>query len=801
MNPPHFHSQVDEDGLRRPLGEPHPHWSGPDLVTGRACFVGDDPAPEGTLHLAPVTSPVARGHLRAIDPSRALAMPGVVRVLTAADIPGRNQIGGIVADETLMAQGEVSYVGEVVAAVVARDPDLARTAAAAVRLDIEPLPPVLTIEEAVRQETYVGPVRRIERGDPDAVFATAPHVLSGVAISGAQEHLYLETQRCRALPEEDGGLLLRSSTQHPTEVQRMAAQVLGIPRNRVCVEVRRLGGAFGGKESQATSWACLAALAAWHTGRPVEVLLRRDEDMRFTGKRHPYEGHWRIAFDREGRILAYEVDLRSNAGAVADCSTSILERSMLHADNAYFLPHVRIVGRACRTNLPPATAFRGFGAPQGVFAIESALQAVARFLDLDPLEVRRRNLYQEGQPAPYGQPVTHVVLTEMLDRARELARWDQRRQEIACFNASSRTRRRGIAVTPVKFGISFTAAFLNQAGALVHVYGDGSISVSHGAIEMGQQVQTKIAQVAAEALGVPLSRIRIETTSTRRVANMSPTAASTGADLNGMAVRRACLEIRERLVRVAAPLLADPAVGSAPDPGQVVLERGRVFDRRAPGRDLSFEEVVQRAYQQRVDLSAHGFFATPGVDFDREAGRGTPFAYYVYGVGISEVTVDLLTGAATVDRVVLVHEAGESLNPAVDRGQVIGAYVQGMGWALLEEVVWDDQGRLLSASATTYKVPTIGDVPRDLVVELWDNPRPTGTLLRSKAVGEPPLLYGESAFFAVEDAVRGLAQRPLRLPATPEQVLLALSSPPRESPAEVSGPCIDTRSDPCSASP
>ncbi|MBP7126901.1 xanthine dehydrogenase molybdopterin binding subunit [Myxococcota bacterium] len=787
------------EGSRSPVGESRPHWCGPDLVTGRARFVGDDPAPEGMLHLAPVTSPVAHGHLRSVDPSAALAMPGVVRVITAADIPGRNQIGGIVADETLMADGEVSWAGEVVAAVVARDPETARAAAAAVRLEIDPLPPVLTIDEAVRRESYVGPVRRIERGDPDGAFATAPHVLSGVAVSGAQEHLYLETQRCRVFPEEDGAFLVQSSTQHPTEVQRMIAQVLGIPRNRVCVEVRRLGGGFGGKESQATSWACLAALGAWHAGRPVEVLLRRDEDMRFTGKRHPYEGHWRIAFDDEGRILAYEVDLRSNAGAVADCSTSILERSMLHADNAYFLPHVRITGRACRTNLPPATAFRGFGAPQGVFAIESAIQAVARFLDLDPLEVRRRNLYREGQTTPYGQAVTHVVLAEMLDRARVLSDWDRRKEEIARFNALSPSRRKGLAVTPVKFGISFTAAFLNQAGALVHVYGDGSVSVSHGAVEMGQQVLTKIAQVAAGTLGVPIERIRIETTSTRRVANMSPTAASTGADLNGEAVRRACLEIRDRLGTVAAPLLGNGDGRGPCPPGEVRFEAGRVFDGRFPDRVLPFEEVVQRAFQQRVDLSAHGFFATPGVEFDREAGRGTPFAYYVFGVGISEVTVDLLTGSTTVDRAVLVHEAGESLNPAVDRGQVIGAYVQGLGWALVEEVVWDDQGRLQSASATTYKIPSFGDVPRDLLVELWPNPRPVGVLLRSKAVGEPPFLYGESVFFAVKDALRGLATRPLALPATPERVLRAL--PASGEVPEVTGPCSGSCSDPCSAAP
>lgn len=733
------------------LGASPGHLSGPELVTGRARFVGDDPEPAGLLHLAVVTSPVARGRLRSIDVSGALVVPGVACVLTAADIPGVNQVGGIVADETLMAAHEVAFVGEPLAVVAAADPETARAAARRVVPDIEEEPPVLTIEDAVRLGSYVGPVRHIVRGDPDAAFASAPHVLSGVAESGAQEHFYLETQRCRAIPDEDGALTLYSSTQHPTEIQRMAAQVLGIPRNRVCVDVRRLGGGFGGKESQATPWACLAALVAHRTGRPAQIVLERGEDVRFTGKRHPYSSPWRIAFDDDGIVLAYEVELRSNAGAVADCSTSILERSMLHADNAYWLPAVRITGRACRTNLPPATAFRGFGAPQGVFAIESALEALAAHLGLDPLEARRRNLYREGQATPYGQPVKDVRLAALLDRVRDLSGWDRARSAAAAFNRTSTTLRRGVAVTPVKFGISFTAAFLNQAAALVHVYGDGSVSVSHGAIEMGQQVNAKIAQVAADALGVPLSAVRIESTNTRRVANMSPTAASSGADLNGAAVLDACRQIVARLRPVAAELEA------------------------SAGGPVPFEQVVAQAYLRRVDLCAHGFWATPGVAFDREAGRGTPFAYYVYGAAVSVVTVDLLTGQVTVDAVTMVHDPGRSLNPAVDRGQVIGGFVQGLGWVTGEEVVVDGRGRLLSDSATTYKIPTYGDLPARVVVEMPEDDRSDRVLLRSKAIGEPPFLYGESVFFAVRDALASPGGGPsLALPATAERVLRAV---------------------------
>lgn len=753
------------------------HLSGKDLVTGRARFVGDDPAPAGMLHVAVVPSPVARGHLRGVEVSAALSMPGVVVVLTARDIPGVNQVGGILPDETLLADGEVAFVGEPVAVVAATDPHQAREAAKRVLLDIEEEPPLLTIDEAVRRQSYVGPVRRIERGDPDGAFATAPHVLSGVARSRGQEHFYLETQRCRAVPEEDGALTLYSSTQNPTEVQRMVAAVLGLPRHAICVDVRRLGGGFGGKEAQATPWACLAALVAHRTGRAAELVLDRGEDMRWTGKRHAYSSPWRIAFDGEGRILAWEVELRSNAGAVADVSTSVLERSMLHAENAYAIPSVRIIGRPCRTNLPPATAFRGFGAPQGVFAIESAVERMARFLGLDSLEIRRRNAYHEGDVTPYGQVVTGCMAREVLDRVAELSDWDRRREAAAAFNRGSPTLRKGLAVTPVKFGISFTAAFLNQAGALVHVYGDGSVSVSHGAIEMGQQVNAKIAQAVADALGVPLARVRIESTNTRRVANMSPTAASSGADLNGAAALDAARQISARLRPLAAAILADRSSGLDADPEHVRFRGGRVFDDRAPDRILAFEDVVAAAYLRRVDLAAHGFWSTPGVEFDRDAGRGTPFAYFVFGAAVSEVTVDLLTGRTTVDSVTIVHDVGVSMNPAVDLGQVHGAFVQGQGWCTGEEVVLDDRGRTLSDSATTYKVPTIGDVPTRFLVEMMENPRGPRVLLGSKAIGEPPFIYGESVFFAVSDALASLGAWPdLALPASPERVLEAVTA-------------------------
>jgi xanthine dehydrogenase molybdopterin binding subunit len=603
--------------------------------------------------------------------------------------------------------------------------------------------------------------------------------LEGVVETGAQEHFYLETQRCLAVPAEDGQVVLYSATQSTTEVQEAAARVLGLRSKDITVDVPRLGGAFGGKERTATLWACLAALAAHRTGRPVELALKRVEDAAWTGKRHPYRAHYRVGFGDDGRILAWDVELNANGGAAVDLSMAILERSMLHADNAYYLPAVRIVGRACRTNLPPNTAFRGFGAPQGIFVIECALERIARALRLDPLEVRRRNAYAEGQPTPYGQPVGDAHVAELLAQLAASARYAELRAENEAFNAAHVYARRGLGVVPVKFGISFTSAFLNQGSALVWVYADGTISLSHGGVEMGQEVNTKVAQVAARTLGVSLGRIRVETANTKRVANASPTAASTGADINGNAALAAATELRTRLARVAAAMLA-PRLGREPDPAALVFAEDGIWDAGAPVERLTFEAVVHQAYLDRVDLGAHGFYRTPGIHFDRVAGRGTPFHYFAQGCGLARVEVDLVSGCARLLKVHIVHETGRPLNLAVDRGQIAGAFVQGFGWCILEEERFDEAGRWLAVSPSTYKIPTIRDVPEDFVIETVERDLVHASVMGSKAIGEPPLIYGEAAWFAVKDAIESLVgyrrEATLAHPATPDAVLAAVAS-------------------------
>ncbi|MGE5708352.1 MAG: xanthine dehydrogenase molybdopterin binding subunit [Bacteroidota bacterium] len=756
------------------------HLSGLGHVTGRSRFVGDEPAPHGMLHLKVLTSPVAHGTIKSLEFSEALKVPGVAGIYTYRDIPGVNQIGGIIQDEVLLAEHDVHFVGEAIAVVAADSRAAAWEALTKIKLEIEEHPAILTVDDALQAKAFVGPIRTIERGDIEQAFADADFVLEGIARNGGQEHFYLETQRSRCVIEEGGRLLLFSSTQNPSEIQRMAADVLGKPRVDVTVDVRRLGGGFGGKEAQATPWACMTALVTHLTGRPSELVLDREEDLRYTGKRHAYQSPWKIAFDKGGHILGYSVELNADCGAVADVSTSVLERAMLHAENAYHIPNVRVIGRPCRTNLPPATAYRGFGGPQGVYAIETAIDRMAHHLGLDPLEVRRRNLYQNGDKTPYGQVVKGCVLPEVLDRVEALSDWSERREAIKAFNQENRFLKKGLAVTPIKFGISFTAAFLNQGSALVNVYADGSVSVSHGAIEMGQEVDTKIGQIVSSELGIPLERIRVESNNTKRIANSSPTAASTGADLNGHAAEDAARQIAERLRALAARMLADPEQGIAIPPPFIRLSEGWAFDERNPERRISLTDLVGQAYFQRVDLGAHGFYATPGVEFNRESGKGNPFLYFVFGAAVSEVTVDLLTGQITVDEVSIVHDAGKSLNPTVDQGQVQGAFMQGMGWATFEELVRDERGRLLSDSPATYKIPTIGDLPKVFRIELLENLRNERGLKRSKAIGEPPFLYGESVFFAVVDALRSLGEVSLDLPATPEKVLRACKSHARE---------------------
>jgi len=558
----------------------------------------------------------------------------------------------------------------------------------------------------------------------------------------------------------------------------VAAKVLGLRSKDITVDVRRLGGAFGGKERAATIWACLAALACYKLRRPVELSLSRIEDMAWTGKRHPYLVRYKVGFDKEGRIKAYEVELNSNGGAYTDLSMAILERSMLHADNAYYLPNARIIGRACRTNLPPNTAFRGFGAPQGIFAIEYIMERIARKLGVDPLEVRKRNAYTEGQQTPYGQAVHETAVLEMFERLEKKAKYQELRNGVDQFNAKSRDLKRGIGVVPVKFGISFTSAFLNQGSALVLVYADGTVSLSHGGVEMGQEVNTKVAQVVARELGIALERIRVESSNTKRAANASPTAASTGSDLNGQAARNAAKQIKERLVPLAARMLAERS-GRTYDATDIVFQDDLIFDAKQPEVKTSFPELVHQAYLERIDLSAHGFYATPGVYFDRQTGKGHPFYYYVWGCCLALVEVDVLTSSHRLLETYIVHETGKSLNPAIDRGQIEGAFIQGYGWCTMEEIRFDGQGRYLAVTPCTYKIPTIRDLPEKFEIEMVQTERHGSSVYGSKAIGEPPFIYGMAAWFAIKDAVESLSGHRKEAdlphpPATPQAVLVAV---------------------------
>ncbi|WP_068805002.1 xanthine dehydrogenase molybdopterin binding subunit [Thauera phenolivorans] len=741
-------------------------------VSGEADYVDDIAVVAGTLHAAPGLSERAHARIRAPELEAVRRQPGVVAVLTAADIPGINDCGAVVADEPILADGEVRYVGQPVFLVVADSAETARRAARAARIDYEALPARLDLAAARDKLDLVLPPMQLRRGDPQAALAAAPHRLVAEWRAGGQEHFYLEGQVSYCLPVEDGGLHLWCSTQHPSEVQKSVARCLATTANRIVVEVRRLGGGFGGKEAQATGFACLAALAAWKLRRPVKLRLDRDDDMCATGKRHEVLYRLAAGYDDSGRILAADVEMALNAGHCADLSGAIATRAACHVDNAYFLPHVDIRALCCRTNLQSSTAFRGFGAPQAALATEYLIDTIARRLDEDPLAVRRRNFYGgEGRDlTPYGQRVVDNVLESLVAELEASSEYRLRRDAVRAFNADSPVLRKGLALTPVKFGISFNLSHLNQAGALVHLYTDGSVLLSHGGTEMGQGVHTKVAQVVARTLGVSLSVVRIAPTDVSRVANTSATAASTGTDLNGKAAEAAARRIRERLAAVAAAHFGVPleAVGFA---------EGRV---RAGDAEMSIAALARLAHRARVQLWSDGFYATPSLHWDEDSMTGHPFYYFAYGAAVSEVVIDSLTGEWRVLRADLLHDAGASINPAIDRGQVEGGFIQGMGWLTMEELRRDAEGRLLTHSPSTYKIPGVSDCPPDFRVRLYPNPNREDTILRSKAVGEPPFLLGISVFLAIRDAIASFAPPrvapPLRAPATPEAILDAIEA-------------------------
>lgn len=758
------------------VGRSHAHESAALHVSGEAIYTDDIPEAEGTLHAALGLSPVAHGRLVAIDLALLRAQPGVQLVLTAEDIPGENNCGPLLHDDPILAAGEVRYVGQPVFAIIASSRELARRAAALAgqALKIEPLPAVLTALEAHAAGQYVVPPMHLNRGDAASALAQAPQRLQGTWSVGGQEQFYLEGQISYALPQENRGLLVHCSTQHPSEMQQLLSHALGWASHQVQVQCRRMGGGFGGKESQSALFACVAGLAASRLRRPVKLRLDRDDDFMITGRRHGFDYRWDVGFDAEGHILGAEVELISNCGHSADLSAPVMTRALCHFDNAYWLPHVALHGFCARTNTQSNTAFRGFGGPQGALAVEMILDSIARRLGLDPLLVRQRNFYRDAGArniTPYGQTVEDNQLTPLTDQLIESSGYHARRAEIQAFNAASPVLKKGLALTPLKFGISFNVVHLNQAGALVHVYTDGSVLVNHGGTEMGQGLNTKVAQVVAEELGLSLARVRCSATDTQKVANTSATAASTGSDLNGKAAQDAARQIRLRLQPLAAQLLGceEAEVRFA---GDHVQGTG---DSRMP-----FTELVAKAYLQRIQLWSDGFYATPGLHWDRARLQGKPFYYFAYGAAVAEVLVDTLTGESRVTRADVLHDAGRSLNPALDIGQVEGAFVQGLGWLTMEELVWHPKTGALSTHApSTYKIPTANDSPPDFRVALYEQANAADSIHRSKAVGEPPLLLPFSVLLAIKDAIAAAGPAgcdpELQAPATAESVLRAVS--------------------------
>ena len=747
-------------------------------VSGEAVYIDDIAEAQGTLHAALGLSPIAHGTLVSVDLELLRRQPGVVAVLTAADIPGENNCGPLLHDDPLLADGELRYVGQPVYAVIATDRELARRAAALAKQAIvaTPLPAVLTAREAHAVGQYVLPPMHLSRGDAAGALAASPHRLDGEWAVGGQEQFYLEGQISYALPQENQALLIHCSTQHPSEMQQLVAHAMGWQAHQVTVQCRRMGGGFGGKESQSALFACVAAIAAQRLRRPVKLRVDRDDDFLVTGRRHGFDYRWSVGFDDEGRILGAEIDLISNCGHSADLSAPVMARALCHFDNAYWLPHVAMHGYCARTNTQSNTAFRGFGGPQGALAIEMILDGIARRLGLDPLVVRQRNFYRDGQDlTPYGQRVEDNLIQPLTDRLVETSGYAARRAEIAAFNAASPVLKRGLALTPVKFGISFNVVHLNQAGALVHVYTDGSVLVNHGGTEMGQGLNTKVAQVVAHELGVPAAQVRASATDTSKVANTSATAASTGSDLNGKAAQDAARRIKRRLMPLAARLLGC-------DEDALVFDGGEVWGHGPEGaRSIGFKALVAQAYLERIQLWSDGFYATPGLHWDRAKLQGHPFYYYAFGAAVAEVLVDTLTGETRVLRADVLHDVGQSLNPALDIGQVEGAFVQGQGWLTSEELVWHPRsGLLLTHAPSTYKIPTANDMPRDFRVALYDAPNAVESIHRSKAVGEPPLLLPFSVLLAIKDAVAACGPArcdpPLRAPATPEAVLDAVEA-------------------------
>lgn len=757
-----------------------PHESAAKHTTGEAVYVDDIPVNDQLLVGRVVYSPHAHARILSFDLEAARAVPGVHAVLSYKDIPGHNQMGPVVKDEVCLAESEVVCVGQAMFLIAAETAEQAREAERLIRVQFEPLDAILTIEEAMAKNSLLGPPRTMQRGNAEEALRNSPHRIAGELTTGAQEHWYLESQVCLCLPGEGNEINVFSSTQHPSETQALIAELLGIRKHDVVVEVRRMGGAFGGKETQANHTACWTALLCHATRRPVKIRLFRDDDMIMTGKRHRFLSRYEAGFDDEGTLLAVKIELNSDGGCATDLSFAIMERAMLHADNAYYIPNMHVLARVWKTNLPSNTAFRGFGGPQGMAVIEQIVDRIARYLRKDPLDIRKKNFYgiDSRNITHYGETVENNRLFLIYDQLVRSSEYFARRQAINRFNAENEFFKKGLALTPVKFGISFTTTFLNQAGALVNIYKDGTILVNHGGTEMGQGLHTKIQQVAAAEFGVSLDRVKVNATNTSKVPNTSATAASAGADLNGMAVKNAIEKLKTRIAESLAAYFSERNPGTPTHPNAIRFENDTMYDADHPDRSIAFDEAMPLMNLRQVSLSATGFYKTPDIGWDKQRGWGKPFHYYAFGMACTEVLVDTLTGHHTILRTDILHDVGDSLNPQIDLGQVEGGYIQGNGWVTTEEIKWDEKGNLLTHSPDTYKIPSVQDIPKDFRVQLLQNVPNPNTIRKSKAVAEPPFMLALSTWLAIKDAISAVANHEIEpqysLPATNEVIVLSV---------------------------
>ena len=769
-----------KESRKKVVGKQVPHDSAVGHVTGEALFVDDLPSAKNELIVDYIASPVAHGKIMSLNSGELAKLDGIVEVITHADIPGHNLYGPVIKDERFLAEDIVEYVGQPIAIIAGESRRAIRQAKKRTLLEIQELTPVFTIDEAITAKQFIGVPRTFKQGNFDKAWRESKHKLTGTFVSNGQEQFYLESQAALAWPGEYGEIQVHSSSQNPTEIQEVVAEALGLGFHEVVCVCKRMGGGFGGKETQAVIPAVMAALVAAKTQRPARVAYSKDDDMRSTGKRHPYKIHYKAAFTSEGKITGVKFDIYSNGGAAADLSTAIMERTLFHSENAYFIPNLVFNGTICKTNFPPNTAFRGFGGPQGMANIENVIQEIAIYLKKDALEVRRLNCYShhERNVTPYGQIVQNHILPEIIDQLAKTSEYRKRMTGVEEFNRQSTTHLRGLALTPMKFGISFTTKFLNQGNALVNVYKDGTVQVSTGGTEMGQGLNTKIRQLVADEFAISYDDVRMMITSTEKNNNTPPTAASAGTDLNGFAAVNACQKIRSNLSAFASRYFASEELGLDHSVEHICFEESSVFDDRTPDKTLSFRELVQLAFMDRVSMGARGFYRTPEINFNRDIEKGEPFFYYTTGAAVSEVLIDRFTGYLKLERSDLLMDIGESINPGIDRGQIIGGFIQGVGWVTNEDLRYSDKGELLSYSPTTYKIPNIQDLPEIFNVDTISNPHHQINIRRSKAVAEPPLMLCLSVWIAVKHAlsfVQNGVSPQLNLPATGEEILRRLT--------------------------